>query len=126
MQSITKLWLLYLHVVMLPITAIAEVEVNHPEPLLPVFLDCDSCDFDFLRREILFVDWVRDIADAEIHVQIITQRTGSGGREFNVDLNGRGPLQSISKSLKLAIPPHTTQDESREKLNNLLKIFNLT
>ena len=82
----------------------------------------EGCDFDFLRREILFVDWVRDIADAEIHVQIITQRTGSGGREFNVDLNGRGPLQSISKSLKLAIPPHTTQDESREKLNNLLKI----
>ena len=110
MQSITKLWLLYLHVVMLPINAIAEVEVNHPEPLLPVFLDCDSCDFDFLRREILFVDWVRDIADAEIHVQIITQRTGSGGREFNVDLNGRGRLQGISKSLKLAIPPpHNTR-----------------
>ena len=107
---------------MVPILAIAEVEVDQHEPLLPVFLDCDSCDFDFLRREIIFVDWVRDIADAEIHVQIITQRTGSGGREFNVDLNGRGRLQGISKSLKLAIPPHATQDESREKLNNLLKI----
>jgi hypothetical protein len=90
---------------MVPIIAVAEVEVDQRESLLPVFLDCDNCDFDFIRRQILFVDWVRNIADAEIHVQIITQRTGSGGREFNVDLNGRGPLQDISKSLKLAIPP---------------------
>ena len=30
-----------------------------------VFLDCQFCDDDFVRREVTFVDWVRDRADAD-------------------------------------------------------------
>lgn len=51
---------------------------------LHVFLDCQtfSCDFDHIRREILFVNWVRDRQDAHVHILGTAQSTGGGGREF--------------------------------------------
>src|ERR1043165_9572245 len=54
-----------------------------------VFLDCpDSfCDFDDYHTEITFVNWVRDRADAQVHVLITTQTT-SGGQEFTLAFIG--------------------------------------
>ncbi len=45
-----------------------------------VFLDCGACDFNYLRQEIQFVDYVRDRTDADVHVLATTQRTGGRGR----------------------------------------------
>jgi len=47
-----------------------------------VFLDCNTeCDFDHIRREITYVNWVRDRTDADVHLIITSQDTG-GGDEF--------------------------------------------
>ena len=35
---------------------------------LRVFLECGPCDFDFVRTEIAYVDWMRDRQDADVHV----------------------------------------------------------
>ena len=46
--------------------------------ILLVFMDCQAprCDFDHFRREIEWVNWVRDRQDAEVHVLVTSQRTG--------------------------------------------------
>ena len=43
------------------------------------FLTVGFGDIDFVRREVTFVDWVRDRADADVHVLVTSQRTASGG-----------------------------------------------
>ena len=50
-----------------------------------VFLDFNArnCDFDHFRREIPWVNWVRDRKDGDIHLLITQQRTGG---EFNIRL----------------------------------------
>ena len=54
-------------------------------PGLLVFLDCDrGCDFEYLRQEATFVDYVRDPRDAQVHVLVTRQRTGGGGREYRL------------------------------------------
>ncbi|MSR07286.1 MAG: hypothetical protein EXR93_09515 [Gemmatimonadetes bacterium] len=71
-----------------------------------VFLDCGfHCDFDHLRREIGFVDWVRDRADADVHALGTEEDTGGGGSEFTFTLIGlkgsagrRDTLHFVSKS----------------------------
>jgi hypothetical protein len=45
---------------------------------LAVFLDCDPCDFSYIRREITFVNYVRDRTDAQVHVLVTTERAGAG------------------------------------------------
>src|SRR6187551_2715241 len=50
-----------------------------------VFFDCpDNCDFDFIRKEIDYVDYVRDRTDAELHVLVTTRDTGTGGNEYSL------------------------------------------
>jgi hypothetical protein len=34
-----------------------------------VFLDCDRCDGDYIRKEVTFVDYVRTREDADVHVR---------------------------------------------------------
>ncbi len=92
------------------------------DPLPDVFLDCDNCDYTYVRRELPFVNWVRDPADALVHVQVISQRTASGGREYDVDFIGRHTVVDNKHRLKVTVPPQATRDERREKLTNLLKI----
>lgn len=49
---------------------------------LKVFLDCTTnCYEDFLRSEVIFVDYVRDRTEAEIHLLVTSAQTGSGGSD---------------------------------------------
>ena len=54
-----------------------------PPPPLRVFLDCGPCDEEFLRQTIVFIDYVRDRTDADLHVLVTTQ--GTGQRRHRVD-----------------------------------------
>ena len=40
--------------------------------LVRVFLDCDRCDDDYVRKEVTFVDYVRNREDSDVHVLVTT------------------------------------------------------
>src|SRR5262245_15480433 len=61
-----------------------------PSGALKVFLDCNSCDEDFLRTEITFIDYMRDRTDADVHILVTTQGTGGGGTEYTLKFIGLG------------------------------------
>ena len=50
-----------------------------PAATISVYLDCDFCDFDHIRTEIAFVNWVTDPAGADVHLLATRQSTGGGG-----------------------------------------------
>ena len=87
-----------------------------------VFLDCDGCDFSYIRTEIPFVNWVRDREDAIVHVLITEQQTGSGGREYTLDFIGLKRSSGADQKLSYVAPPDYTQDERRDGLTGILKI----
>ena len=90
---------------------------------LRVFLDCDfHCDFDFVRTEIDFVDWVRDRADAQVHVIGTAQSTGSGGRAYELTFIGLQEHRASTDTLTFSTPPSTTGDEVRRLLTHRLKL----
>jgi len=53
-----------------------------PADSVKVFLDCVnvSCDFDFFRTEITFVDYVRDRKQADVHLLITGKGPAAGER----------------------------------------------
>ena len=85
-----------------------------------VFLDCQFCDDDFVRREVTFVDWVRDRSDADVHVLVTAQRTASGGRAYQlaflVSEVGRGD------TLQTTVEPNSTDHERRAVFVEALKL----
>ena len=91
---------------------------------LRVFVDCNSmgCDLDFFRTEIPYVDYVRDRADATIHVLVSTQPTGSGGREYTMNFIGLREFAGVSDTLVYVSPQSATGDELRKGIAQTLKL----
>jgi hypothetical protein len=103
--------------------AFAQQDSGHQPPSrLRVYLDCNACDFDFLRTEITFVDYVRERQDAQVHVLVTQQETGGGGTEYTLTFIGQHALASMADTLKYVAPPATTQDALRQGLARMLKL----
>lgn len=80
---------------------------------LRVFLDCNSCDENYLRTEITFISYVRDRADADVHVLVTTQGTGGGGTEYTIKYIGLGRFAGADQSLTYVSAQTNTDDERR-------------
>ncbi|MEK9136323.1 MAG: hypothetical protein AAB393_04315, partial [Bacteroidota bacterium] len=65
-----------------------------------VYLDCSGCDREHVKSEITFVNYVRDRHDAQVHILITTQRTGSGGREYTHTFIGQQEFTGKDDTLK--------------------------
>ncbi|HXG71646.1 MAG TPA: hypothetical protein VNJ04_13650 [Gemmatimonadaceae bacterium] len=89
---------------------------------LRVFLDCDYCDFDFMRTEITFVDHVRNRQDSQVHILVTDQTTGGGGREFTLHFIGQRDLASLSDTLRYVSPPAASEDSRRRGLARVIKL----
>ena len=63
-----------------------------------VYLDCQRCDFNYIRTNIEFVHYVRDQDDADIYLRI-TDAPTSGGREYTLHFRGIGTYASRSDTL---------------------------
>lgn len=89
---------------------------------LRVFLDCGRCDFDFVRREIPFVDYVRDPKDAEVHILVTTQPTASGGIEFLFQFIGQSRFAGVDDELRYLSPQLESEDERRHGYTRIIKL----
>ena len=89
---------------------------------LRVFLDCEfGCDFDYLRREITFVNYVRDRADADVHV-LVTRRASGGGSEWTLAFLGLDAFTGRDITLRLNSSSTDTQDQVRERLAQVMRV----
>lgn len=78
-----------------------------------VFIDCRRCDRDYFREHITYVNFVRDRKDADVHVLITQQRTGSGGVEYTFAFIGLRNYEGVDHTLVYASGPTDTWDEVR-------------
>jgi hypothetical protein len=77
-------------------------------------------DEDFLKRELAWVDWVRDRADADVYVLLTLRSTGSGGSEgtfYVMRPNGGGPAND---TLRVFAPPAASDDAVRRLIARTL------
>ncbi|MFC2161992.1 hypothetical protein ACFLRX_10120, partial [Acidobacteriota bacterium] len=87
-----------------------------------VFLDCGrACDKNYIRTEISFVNYVRDRKDADVHVLVTTQGTGSGGQEYTMNFMGLNDYEGINSTLKYSSGRTATDDEERKEMAHVLK-----
>ena len=85
---------------------------------LNVFMDAS----DYVRKEIPYVNYVRDIKDAGVYIITTSQTTGSGGSEFTYFLVGQNENAGMRDTLKFVSSPDETQDEIRIKQVRTIKM----
>ena len=114
-------WLTFMGLAVFPALAQAQ-QALLTEPLR-LFLDCQAgCDFDYLRQEIPFVSHVRDRADAQIHVLITAQGTGSGGRRYLLNFIGNARFAGVSDTLTYTAAESDTPELRRRGLARSIKM----
>jgi hypothetical protein len=89
-----------------------------------VFFDCNgpSCNSQYYRTEINWVNWVNDREVADLHIIMGSLSTGAGGREYQLDFLGVDPDEAyVDQHLYRAL----ATDTEREALDGVTHTLGL-
>ena len=101
--------------------SLGEAQESDARPqALRVFLDC-RCDRDYLRREITFVNWVRDRRDAQLHV-LVTREGSGGGTQYTFDFIGLEEFEDNDVDYSYSESRTDTDDETRAGIAQVLRV----
>ena len=97
--------------------------VTSSEPVR-IFIDCNNtpCDSDFFRTEITFVEHVRDRQNADVHLLMTGQSTGSGGREITFSFFGQGRYKGRDHVLRETFVVAASQDAVRRGMVRVMSL----
>ena len=98
-------------------------EAEEQTPGLLVFLDCarQICDMDYLRREITFINYVRDRADSQVHV-LVTARPSGAGWEITFAFIGQREFEGDDVTHIYTASTTDTSAETRAGVAQLLRV----
>jgi len=89
---------------------------------LKVFLDGEKIDFDYIRRNVDFVDFVNDPKASDVHIIITSNRTGSGGTNYILNFYSQNLNQIGDISLNCISSPGDTEDAIRACISRAMKL----
>ncbi|HXC25072.1 MAG TPA: hypothetical protein VNU46_04090 [Gemmatimonadaceae bacterium] len=101
----------------------AAESVAAPAAPLRVFLNCPTCDFDYIRTAIPWVDYVRDPRQAQVHLLVTILRTAPGGTAYTIAFLGRDAFQGQADTLHWTAGLTATPDEIRHGVTHLLQLW---
>ncbi|CAN5717320.1 hypothetical protein BH23GEM9_BH23GEM9_35910 [soil metagenome] len=124
MRASLRILLAALFVAAAPPAAVpAAAQASAATDQLRTFIDCSHfCDMDFLRTELTWVDYMRDRADADVHVLVTRQATGAGGGLFTLEFIGLRRFAGQADTLSYTSAPNDASDVTRRGLTRTIKL----
>lgn len=92
------------------------------ENAIRIFIDCDRCDINYIREEIPYVNYMRDVKEAQVYIRETSQQTGSGGLEYSYTFLGQDDFHGLNDTLIYASRPDDTRDYVRRERTNMMKM----
>jgi len=92
------------------------------ESAVKVFIDCDRCDINYIREQIPYVNYVRDVREAQVYILETSENTGSGGRKYTFIFQGQEDYQGINDTLVYACRPDDSDDYIRTWRTQMMKM----
>ncbi len=77
---------------------------------------------DYIKREIPYLNYVRDIKEAQVYIMTTYQSTGSGGMETTYFLVGQHEFAGMADTIRVLESPDDTEDICRAKRVRSLKM----
>ncbi|MCJ7446648.1 MAG: hypothetical protein MUO72_03045 [Bacteroidales bacterium] len=112
--------------VSLPYPAFGQEDQNPVDTIrkyaVKIFLDCHDCDMNYTRQEIPYINYVRDVREAQVFILVTEQEAASGGSQYTYTFLGQGEFRGMNDTLTFTSSPDQTSTIIREKRTNLLKM----
>lgn len=112
--------ILFFGILFFSIDLIAQ-EIQATKKQLNFFLECEACDFTFVRQELEFVSFVRDPKLADVHILSSHSHTGSGGRKFFIQFIGMSTFEGQNFDYEYLAEQSETEDQTRKGLLKLIQ-----
>ena len=87
-----------------------------------VIIDGGYVDLAYIKTEIVFVNYVRDLKEAQIHILISVLSTGAGGTEYTMTFSGQNEFLGMDDVQKFVSNRTQTSDEIRQGIVRILKM----
>ena len=104
--------------ILLTITSVSIAQ----EDKVKAYLDCSRCDENFIKQETSFLDYVRDQDLADVVIFIRDIWNPSGGRSYEIEIDGNNAFRDISSTTKVSGFSTDTSSSLRDKILNKLKL----
>lgn len=92
------------------------------ENALRIFIDCARCDMNYIREEIPYVNYVRDVKEAQLYILETREMTGSGGNKYTFVFLGQEEYEGVSDTLVYSSRPDDTRDYQRIWRTQMIKM----
>jgi hypothetical protein len=95
-----------------------------PTGAIRLLIDCKgvSCDQNFFRTEVTFVDHVRERQDADVHLLITSRPTGAGGAEITFSFFGQGRFVGRDEVLRHTVVAAESDDAVRREMVRVMSL----
>ena len=104
----------------------AQEDTEESTGALRVYFECArggaGCDQREFRTQIDWVNWMRDRRDAQVHVIVTSQETGSGGRLYTLDFLGLADLEGMDDQLEVTSLGTDVRDEAVRAMTRVLAV----
>lgn len=85
-----------------------------------LFLDCRFCDTDYMKKEIPYINYVRDIRESQVYILVTSQSSSSGGNQNTLFFTGREEFTGMNDTLSFSTYPDDTQELMRMGLTKTI------
>jgi hypothetical protein len=89
---------------------------------LTIFLDCGSCDLNYIKQNTREVNYTIDPLRAQVHVLVSTRRLDSGGTMYIFDFIGKQTFEGDRFTIDALVAPQNTPLEAQEIINRTLQV----
>lgn len=86
---------------------------NTRKDALRIFIDCRRCDMDYIREVMPFINYVREIREAQLYLLVTQEHTGSGGTRYTLFFSGQQEFSGMDDILTYVANPDDTDDITR-------------
>ncbi len=125
-NTLIKASLIYIILLIIPFKGFAQNTQNPADTLrkdaVKIFIDCNSCDMNYTRQEIPYVNYFRDVREAQVYVLVTNQNAGSGGTQYTITYQGQEKFNGMNDTLVYTSNPDETSTIVRERITNLMKM----
>jgi hypothetical protein len=125
-KRIFSLQTFFLLLVILPESGFGQTDIVATDTVrrgaVKIFLDCQGCDMNYIRQEIPYINYVRDVREAQVYILETNQDAGSGGDQFTFTFQGQGAFRGMNDTLVFTSSPDQTSTIIREKRAKVLKM----
>jgi hypothetical protein len=125
-QLFCKFVLFFLIFILVPGVLFAQEEpeetITTREDAVNIFIDCERCDMNYIRQEIPYANYVRDVKEAQVFILETSEITGSGGRKYTYTFVGQMDYEGLNDTLTYSSLPDDTRDQVREQRTQMIRL----